>query len=92
MTKSPVFLLLLLLSLVACQETPTNTEPTVQYQEARGETMGTYYAIKYGSTELKDLKPAFDSILVVLNDEVSTYIPSSTISTFNQQEGLLDID
>ena len=91
MTKSPVFLLLLLLSLVACQETSTNTEPTVQYQEARGETMGTYYAIKYGSAEVKNLKPAFDSILVVLNDEVSTYIPSSTISTFNQQEGPLDI-
>ena len=91
MTKSPVYLFALLLGMIACQETTSTSEPTLQYQEARGETMGTYYAIKYASTEIQDLKPAFDSILVVLNDEVSTYIPSSTISLFNQQAGPLDI-
>ncbi|MEM1220052.1 MAG: FAD:protein FMN transferase [Bacteroidota bacterium] len=91
MRKSLVFLIMVVLSPVACRDSSSANEPTLKYQEARGETMGTYYSIKYGSTEVQDLKPDFDSILVVLNDEVSTYIPSSTISLFNQQEGPLEI-
>lgn len=92
MKFSPFLWLGLLFFYGSCQNVSNDTPAsTLQYQEVRGETMGTYYSVKYGSTSSADLKPTIDSILVALNDEVSTYIPSSTISTFNQAESSLDL-
>ncbi|MEZ4986654.1 MAG: FAD:protein FMN transferase [Saprospiraceae bacterium] len=47
------------------------------------ETMGTYYRISFTGDNLTGLKDQIDSLLVALNEEVSTYIPTSTISRFN---------
>lgn len=49
-----------------------------------GETMGTTYQVKYFSQHNTDLKPQIDSVLQLVNASLSTYIPTSTISRFNQ--------
>lgn len=49
-----------------------------------GETMGTTYQIKYFSQSNADIKAEVDSVLIAVNASLSTYIPSSTISRFNQ--------
>ncbi len=48
--------------------------------------MGTYYKITYYDSLGRSLQPGVDSLLAQLNQEVSTYIESSTISRFNQSE------
>lgn len=70
----------LFLLITACEVTP-------QYDAIQGETMGTYFKISYQSHEditKDDVSQAVDSILFVVNDEMSTYIDSSFISKFNQ--------
>ncbi len=57
-----------------------------QYSKISGETMGTYYAITFSHDQEVSpaaIKDEIDSILVAINDEVSTYIPESIISQFN---------
>ncbi len=52
-----------------------------------GETMGTSYSVKYFDEDHRNFKPAIDSLLQVFNESLSTYIPTSEISTFNQGHG-----
>ncbi|WP_026973225.1 FAD:protein FMN transferase [Aliagarivorans marinus] len=57
-----------------------------------GSTMGTYYQVKVVDTkaQLPDgeaLQALIDDELEAVNDEMSTYRPSSEISRFNQSEG-----
>ena len=57
------------------------------YETIQGNTMGTYFKISYqsiGAIDKEDLSAAIDSLLFVVNDEMSTYIDSSFISKFNQ--------
>ncbi len=82
-------LLFLLASIVfsACKSEPKTTEKT--YTTFEGKTMGTYYRVTYADSLQRDFSNDFEQLLKEINDEVSTYIPSSTISQFNQsQEGL----
>jgi len=75
--KHVAFLLLSFLVLSSCQK------QDVKYQIA-GKTMGTTYHITYyGSAKPNQVKDAVDALMVVLNADVSTYIPTSTISLFN---------
>jgi len=53
--------------------------------------MGTTYNITYADAQGRDFKPSVDSLLQVLNNEVSTYIPTSTISQFNQAKGSFNL-
>ncbi len=54
-----------------------------QYLTIEGQTMGTYYVVKYqGAIEYKN---EIDSILYEVNDQLSTYIDTSLISIFNTQ-------
>lgn len=53
--------------------------PSFQYNE--GKTMGSSYHIKYKAS--KSFQPQIDSLLENFNQSVSTYIPTSTISQFN---------
>jgi len=46
--------------------------------------MGTYYAVTFRDSSTTITKPKIDSILIALNNEVSTYIASSAISGYNQ--------
>lgn len=48
-----------------------------------GTTMGTTYSITVQVSDAGGLKRSVDSMLLAFNDEVSTYIPTSTISQFN---------
>lgn len=66
----------------------------LQYSKVAGETMGTYYAITFSHTlgvDISDVKSDIDSILIDINDEVSTYIETSTISEFNNAEGKFEV-
>lgn len=61
------------------------------YETLQGKTMGTYYKISYqasGEISKQNLSSAIDSILFVINDEMSTYIDSSFISEFNKSSSL----
>ncbi len=70
--------------LMACQPTTTK-EPSNDFALV-GETMGTTYSVKYADPEGRNFKETIDSALIALNMEVSTYIPNSVISQFNQSE------
>ena len=51
----------------------------------QGVTMGVVqYNIKYLAEEGTDHQPAIDSLLAAFNQSLSTYVPNSEISTFNQ--------
>lgn len=50
----------------------------------QGKTMGTTYQITCISDQTNGLKAEIDSLLVAINQEVSTYIDTSTISLFNR--------
>ena len=76
--KQVVFFLLSVWMLSSCKKQVVN-----KYQIA-GQTMGTTYHITYyGSIKPSKIKKTVDSLMTVLNAEVSTYIPSATISLFN---------
>jgi len=75
-------------ALMACK-----TEVSTTDVELKGETMGTSYLVKYIGEENKEVKQAIDSLLLAINQSVSTYIPTSTISQVNQAEaGKIAVD
>lgn len=67
-----------------CRE--AGVDRSTSYLEIRGETMGTYYQVRYADPSMREFKKAIDSLLLQINLEVSTYIPTSTISMFNQSD------
>jgi FAD:protein FMN transferase len=54
-----------------------------------GNTMGTTYRIVYLDKEERDFKEEIDSLLIVFNQSLSTYIPDSELSIFNQSDSLV---
>lgn len=46
--------------------------------------MGTYYQVSYVGEPMPYLQQQIDSLLTAVNEEVSTYVPNSLISRFNQ--------
>ena len=76
-------LLLLPLFLVQCS---VKEQDQNIYGRISGQTMGTNYSIvgQFSEEQSKKLKSGIDSLLVVYNNEVSTYIPESIISLINQ--------
>jgi len=71
---------ILFFTISACK----NEKTSVNYIDLHGKTMGTTYNIKYKSTI--NLKKEIDDELVRINNQLSTYIKSSTISKFNQSD------
>ncbi|PRY85969.1 FAD:protein FMN transferase [Mongoliibacter ruber] len=53
-----------------------------------GNTMGTTYRIVYLDAEERDFKKEVDSLLIVFNKSLSTYIEDSEISQFNKKDTL----
>ncbi len=78
-----IFFFAFLLSVIACNEVPTEKIRTIQ-----GEAQGSTYGIKYISNNDENLKPAVDSILEVIDLSMSTYRSESIISRINQGEKL----
>lgn len=82
--------LFLLLFIWSCQSDPSGGDRS--YQELQGQTMGTTYLVKYYDQEGRNFQQEIDEALKNLNLEVSTYIPNSTISAFNQSERGIALD
>lgn len=70
----------------SCQNEASISSP--QFLKIAGKTMGTTYHITYEDSLNRNFKQAVDSILVVINQAVSTYIPDSEISRFNQNDSI----
>lgn len=81
-----LFPLLFLFFLSACN----SEEAAAVYTKIAGETMGTTYSVVYQSNT--NYQASIDSLLVAFNNEVSTYIPNSVISTFNQSVKGIDLN
>lgn len=72
---------LLILWIASCEREADGVESP--WVKLSGSTMGTTYSITVQATDAEKLKRSVDSILLAFNEEVSTYIPSSTISECN---------
>ena len=63
-------------------------EPQNNFYHITGSTMGTSYSVKFGTKKndfsINLIRREIDSILIVLNQEMSTWDPKSTISNFNR--------
>jgi thiamine biosynthesis lipoprotein len=53
-----------------------------------GQTMGTTYRIVYLDAQNRNFQNSLDSLLLVFNQSLSTYIPDSELSRFNQSDSL----
>lgn len=78
-----LFLLICLFLLAQCKESTTTDQITYQYLS--GTTMGVVgYNITHSGEET--YKAELDSLMTAINEQVSTYVPNSAISRFNQSE------
>ncbi len=82
MKKQTIILAGLALLIGACK--PEQKE--VAYLTAEGKTMGTYYKVTYQDSLNRDFSRSVDSLLIAINNEISTYEPNSTVSMFNKSE------
>lgn len=81
-TKSRVYLVVLVIAIFVVWKYREG-QPKEVY--LRGTTMGTIaYNIKYLDPESRNFKKEIDSLLKDINQALSTYIPDSEISIFNQ--------
>ena len=87
--KNILILLFALLLGSACNSnsSPKQEKSKKHYLKVNGKTMGTYYAVSYHDPQKRNLKQGIDSLLEMINLEVSTYIDSSLISQFNKRAG-----
>jgi len=61
--------------------------------ELKGTTMGTIgYSIKYYDEDGYDYASEIDSLLKIWNESLSTYIPNSEISRFNNNDGCFEFE
>lgn len=77
--KNVYILIVIAVLLGACSHQPV-------YHFIEGQTMGTTYHIKYKALKEENYKDKIDSVLKQVNQSMSTYIPDSKISEFNQSE------
>lgn len=85
--KNISFYLACIFFLAAC----TDGEQERTYLVAEGKTMGTYYKVTYHDEQQRDFSKSIDSLLLAVNAEISTYIPTSTISQFNQADSTFEL-
>ncbi|SDY66907.1 MULTISPECIES: FAD:protein FMN transferase [Rhodonellum] len=64
-------------------------EQTIGRVSISGSTMGTTYRVVYMDAQERDFKKEVDSLLLVFNQSLSTYIPESEISRFNNADTLV---
>ncbi len=73
------------LSIFSCKEAKTDFQLT-------GSALGTTYAIQYSGLEAQDYQKQLDSIFNVVNQSMSTYIPTSDISKINAGDASVKVD
>jgi len=83
------FVAVVLVLLYGCQNTASTD---ADFLQIRGETMGTYYQVTYADSRQRPFKEAIDELLVELNQEVSTYIDTATITVFNRAARGIPLD
>ena len=80
------YLLVSIFIFSTCEPNPHAESVDTGYARIKGKTMGTTYSVTYQDAKKNNYKPEIDSILVAINQEVSTYIEDSDISLFNTSE------
>ncbi len=87
------FLVLLIVLIVASCSAPKQEQgiPTITLQ---GQTMGTTFTVTYIDSLDRIFDTGVDSVLLVVNNSMSTYIPNSIISGFNRFDstGFFEVD
>lgn len=71
------------------QEAPVEEVVESDRITVSGKTMGTTYRVVYLDAEKRDFQASIDSVLTVFNQSLSTYIPDSELSQFNQRDSLV---
>ncbi|MCB0584093.1 MAG: FAD:protein FMN transferase [Phaeodactylibacter sp.] len=89
MKQSFLYLLTFIFVLQGCSS--GDQPPSANYMKLSGRTMGTTYHITYSDGRQQNYQSAIDSLLEIINLEVSTYIEQSTISRFNQADSLFNL-
>lgn len=77
---------ILLVLMVGCSSNPLIKNQTV------GNALGTTYSIIYIADETLDYQQEIDSLFQVLNQSMSTYIPTSDISRINNGDATISVD
>lgn len=77
--KSICFSILTITLLLGCTDNPKEDQSV--YRALVGETMGTSYSVKYAGTD--DYQSSIDSLLIAINNSVSTYESNSLIAQLN---------
>src|SRR5690606_26119352 len=92
--KNIIYSILLLLVVFAVflyrqdQEPPLEEPVESDKVTLTGKTMGTSYRVVYLDENRRNLQASVDSLLVVFNQSLSTYIPESEISQLNRGDTL----
>lgn len=83
-----------LLMLAACTDTstPKKEGKSLKREQFKGETMGTTFSIVYLDSNQIEVAADLQDLLLEINQEVSTYIKTSSISQLNQQLDTLVVD
>lgn len=68
------------------------TTKEIVKNQAIGEALGTSYNIIYLMDEEVDYRKEIDSVFAVVNQSLSTYIPTSDISRINKGETTIEVD
>ena len=85
MNRKMIFRGIVLIVVIGAAYRLFTSQPEYTLTHVTGLTMGTIqYNVKYLGEDVPNYKAEFDSILVAFNQSLSTYIPSSEISTLNQ--------
>ncbi|MBI5915755.1 MAG: FAD:protein FMN transferase [Bacteroidetes bacterium] len=84
MKKNFPLLLCIAMLVASCNQ----DAPITSYRTIEGKTMGTYYKVTYRDSLGRDFFKPVDSLLIAINNEISTYLPKSTISLFNQSDSI----
>lgn len=80
--KSLLPLLVAVIFFVGCQP------KKVEYFQLQGNAQGTTYSIKYQSDKAQNFQKEVDSLFLMIDESMSTYLPNSLISKINQGENL----
>lgn len=86
------FFLIALMAATGCKQEKNDQTGTQDYIVLEGQTMGTYYGLKYADSLGRNFQVAVDSLLEEINQGVSTYIASSLISKFNQSNATFTLE
>ncbi len=87
MCKEGYYLILVISLLIFSCKSDTPSETGISNKQViRGQTMGTTYSIVYIDSREQVSKTEIDSILLGINNSVSTYIETSTISKINSND------